>query len=95
MNSWKGKVFQIRVSIPTDTKQRNRKQIEKMIELGLECQGGKAFIFNLLGYGKPLKAYRRIKTVVLQSQYKTVAYELALANTNQNTTTVVFQAIKK
>lgn len=53
-----------------------------MIELCLECQGGKALIFNLLGCGKPLKAHRHIKTVVLKSYYKTVAYELELANTD-------------
>lgn len=94
MNSQKGKVIQIRVGIPTDPKQRNRKQIEKMMGLCLECQGGKAFIFNLLGYGKPLKAYRHIKTVVLKSQYKTVAYDLDWQTPNKNTTTVAFQAIK-
>lgn len=61
-----------------------------MIELCLKCQGGKAFIFNLLGCGETLKGYRHIKAVVLKSQYRTMAYGLELAGTNQNTT-VCFQ----
>ena len=57
----------------------------------LECQGDRAFVFNVLGYGGPLKAYRHIKTVVLKRKYKIMTYGLEWEETNGNTS-IAFQA---